>query len=103
MNANHVGNALALEAVKGKDHFLLVYPNTPTGRLEAKEAVRTWLLDCELTSTTRTPSGSGRQSMHAGLAERSIVVLREAYPGTRGEGDEKQGRPVRESLVEGGE
>jgi hypothetical protein len=48
MNANHVGNALALEAVKGKDHFLLVYPNTPTGRLEAKEAVRTWLLDCEL-------------------------------------------------------
>ena len=48
MNANHVGNALALEAAKGKDHFLLVYTNTPTGRLEAKEAVRTWLLDCEL-------------------------------------------------------
>jgi len=48
MNANHTLNALALEAVNGKDHFLLVYPNTPTGRLEAKRAVRTWLLDCEL-------------------------------------------------------
>ena len=48
MNANHVRNAFALEAVKGKDHFLLVYPNTPTGRVEAKEAVRRWLLDCEL-------------------------------------------------------
>jgi hypothetical protein len=48
MNTNHALNALALEAVKGKDHFLLVYPNTPTGRFEAKQAVRTWLLDCEL-------------------------------------------------------
>ena len=48
MNANRFRNALALEAVKGKDHFLLVYPNTPTGRFEAKQAVRTWLLDCEL-------------------------------------------------------
>ena len=47
MNANRFRNALALEAVKGKDHFLLVYPNTPTGRFEAKQAVRTWLLDCE--------------------------------------------------------
>ena len=47
MSANHALNALALELVKGKDHFLLVYPNTPTGRSEAKQAVRTWLLDCE--------------------------------------------------------
>ena len=42
------GNALAVEAVKGNDHFLLVYPNTPAGRLAAKQAVRVWLLDCEL-------------------------------------------------------
>ena len=37
-----------VEAVKGSDNFLLIYPNTPTGRLAAKRAVRVWLLDCEL-------------------------------------------------------
>ena len=41
-------NALVVEVVKGKDHFLLVCPDTTAGRLAAKQAVRTWLLDCEL-------------------------------------------------------
>ncbi|MGO8751179.1 MAG: hypothetical protein ACLQNE_34975 [Thermoguttaceae bacterium] len=48
MEVNLTRNALEVEAVKGNDHFLLVYPNSPAGRLAAKEAVRTWLLDCEL-------------------------------------------------------
>ncbi len=28
------------------DIHLLICPNTPSGRLEAQRAVRTWLLDC---------------------------------------------------------
>ena len=48
MGFNLTRNALEVEAVKGNDHFLLVYPNSPAGRLAAKEAVRVWLLDCEL-------------------------------------------------------
>ena len=45
---NLTRNALVVEAVKGKDHYLLVYPNDPAGRLAAGQAVRVWLLDCEL-------------------------------------------------------
>jgi hypothetical protein len=37
-----------VQLVKQNDHFVVVYPNTPTGRIEAREAVRDWLLDCEL-------------------------------------------------------
>ena len=48
MGLNFTRNALVVEGVKGNDHFLLVYPNTPTGLLAAKQAVRVWLLDCEL-------------------------------------------------------
>ncbi len=48
MGYNLTGNSLVVEAVKGNDHFLLVYPNTPAGRLAAKQAVRVWLLDLEL-------------------------------------------------------
>ncbi len=48
MGINLTRNAFVVEAVKGNDHFLLVYPNTPAGRLAAKQAVRVWLLDCEL-------------------------------------------------------
>ncbi len=48
MGGNISRNTLVVEAVKGNDHFLLVYPNTPAGLLAAKQAVRVWLLDCEL-------------------------------------------------------
>jgi hypothetical protein len=48
MGINPTQNALVIEAVKGQHHFRLVYPNTPAGRLAAKQAVRDWLLDCEL-------------------------------------------------------
>ncbi|MGA2258053.1 MAG: hypothetical protein ABSG53_25595 [Thermoguttaceae bacterium] len=48
MGFNLTRNALVVEAVKGTDHFLVVYPNTPAGRLAAKQAVRVWLLDLEL-------------------------------------------------------
>ncbi len=48
MDISLARNALALEAVNGNDHFLLVYFNTLADRVAAKEAVRTWLLDCEL-------------------------------------------------------
>ena len=48
MGVNLIHNTLVLEAVKDNEHFLLVYPNTPAGRLEAKRAVQTWLLNCEL-------------------------------------------------------
>lgn len=48
MSFNLTHNALAVEAVKGNDHFLLIYPKTPAGRMAAKQAVRIWLLDCEL-------------------------------------------------------
>jgi hypothetical protein len=48
MGVNCNCNTLAIDAVKGSEHFVLVYPNTPTGRLAAKQAVRTWLLDLEL-------------------------------------------------------
>jgi hypothetical protein len=45
---HRTGNAIVIEGVKGDDHFLLIYPDTPAGRLAAKQAVRVWLLDCEL-------------------------------------------------------
>lgn len=48
MNADRAPNALTLEVVKGKDHFVLVYPNTASGRIEAKLAVRSWLLNRQL-------------------------------------------------------
>jgi hypothetical protein len=48
MDLNRIRNAFVVEAVKGDEHFLLVYPETPAGRLAAKQAVRVWLLDCEL-------------------------------------------------------
>jgi hypothetical protein len=48
MAVNLASDAPILEAVKGNDHFLLIYPSTPAGRLAAKQAVRTWLLDLEL-------------------------------------------------------
>ena len=48
MSFNLARNALAVEAAKGGDHFVLIYPDTPAGRLAAKQGVRTWLLDCEL-------------------------------------------------------
>ncbi len=48
MGFNLTRNALVVEAAKRTDHFLLVYPNTPAGRLAAKQAVRVWLQDCEL-------------------------------------------------------
>lgn len=41
-------NRVVLEAVKGKEHFRLIYLNTPVGRREAKLAVREWLLNCEI-------------------------------------------------------
>ena len=37
-----------LELVKNKEHFLVVYPNTPAGRLATKGAVRDWLVGREL-------------------------------------------------------
>lgn len=37
-----------LEFVKNEEHFVLVYPRTPTGRIAAKAAVRNWLIDCDL-------------------------------------------------------
>ena len=37
-----------LEFVKDKDHFVIVYPNTPAGRMAAKRALRGWLVNCEL-------------------------------------------------------
>lgn len=37
-----------LELTKNEDHFVLIYPKTPTGRVAAKGAVRNWFLDCEL-------------------------------------------------------
>jgi hypothetical protein len=37
-----------VEFVKNNDRFVLVYPNTPVGRVAAKEAVRDWLLNCDL-------------------------------------------------------
>ena len=48
LDCNLSRNALVVETRKGNDHFLLVYPDTPAGRLAAKQAVRVWLLDCEL-------------------------------------------------------
>ena len=39
---------LVVEFVKRSNHFVLIYPNTPTGRMAAKGAVRDWLLDYEL-------------------------------------------------------
>lgn len=48
MNIRLTREAILLETVKNKDHFALVYPRTPLGRLAAKQAVRSWLLDCEL-------------------------------------------------------
>jgi hypothetical protein len=48
MGFNLIRNAVVVGAVQGNDHFLLVYPNTPAGYLAAKQAVRVWLLDCEL-------------------------------------------------------
>lgn len=48
MGFNSTRNALVVETVKGNDHFRLVFPDTHAGRLAAKQAVRTWLLDCEL-------------------------------------------------------
>ena len=46
---NTIGRDLMLlEAVKGNEHYLLTYRNTPTGRLEAMEAVQAWLIECEL-------------------------------------------------------
>jgi hypothetical protein len=48
MGFNLTRDALVVEAAKGNDNFLLVYPDTPAGRLAAKQAVRVWLLDCEL-------------------------------------------------------
>ena len=48
MGVNLTLNAFVVEAVKGNDHFLLVYHNTPAGRLAAKQAVRAWLLNREL-------------------------------------------------------
>ncbi len=41
-------NSSVVEAMKGNEHFMLLYPNTLAGRLAAKRAVRGWLLDCEL-------------------------------------------------------
>jgi hypothetical protein len=48
MDFNRTHNALVVGTAKGNDHFLLVYPNTPAGRTAATQAVRVWLLDCEL-------------------------------------------------------
>lgn len=48
MGVNFIRNAIVVEAVKGNDHFLLLYRNTPVGRLTAKQAVQAWLRDCEL-------------------------------------------------------
>ena len=39
---------LFLEAIKCREHYLLIYPNTPNGRMEAKKSVRMWFTDCEL-------------------------------------------------------
>ena len=48
MGIHRIRNSLAVEAVKGNDHYLVFYPDTPAGRLAAKQAVRAWLLDLEL-------------------------------------------------------
>ena len=45
---NFVNDRQVLEFVKNKEHFVLVYPNTPAGRTAAKGALRDWLVDCEL-------------------------------------------------------
>ena len=37
-----------LELVKNREHFLVVYPESPAGRLAAKGAVRDWLTGREL-------------------------------------------------------
>lgn len=41
-------NSTLLEAIKDREEYLLIYPNTPNGRLEAKKAVQVWLIDCEV-------------------------------------------------------
>lgn len=41
-------HAIVLAAVKDKDHFLLVYPNTNVGHIKAEQAVITWLLNPDL-------------------------------------------------------
>ncbi len=41
-------NSTLLEAIKDREEYLLIYPNTPNGRLKAKKAVGAWLIDCEV-------------------------------------------------------
>ena len=48
MITNFTFNRQVLELAKNDDHFMLVYPNTRTGRTAARRAVRDWLVDGEL-------------------------------------------------------
>ncbi len=48
MTTSFTCNRRILELAKNDDHFVLVYPNTPAGRMAARRAVRNWLIDCEL-------------------------------------------------------
>jgi len=48
MDVNRIGNVLVVEAVKGENHFVVRYHNTPAGSRAAKQAVRAWLLDLDL-------------------------------------------------------
>jgi hypothetical protein len=74
MGVNPTRNALVVETVKGDDHFVLVYPNTTAGRSAAHEAVRTWLLDCELDFNRQDAESFWRaidaRRFHAGFERR---------------------------------
>ena len=48
MIINFTYDRQVIEFLKNTEHFVLVYPNTVTGRMAAKRAVLDWLLDCEL-------------------------------------------------------
>ncbi len=45
---NSTHDRQALELTKDGEHFVLVYPNTVAGRIQAREAVRDWLINHEL-------------------------------------------------------
>jgi len=48
MGFDRTCKALVVDAVKGDNHFVIRYHNTPAGCRLAKQAVRAWLLDLEL-------------------------------------------------------
>ncbi len=48
MAIHRTRTGIVLQATKGKDRFVLIFPDGPAGRVAAKQAVRSWLLNCEL-------------------------------------------------------